>query len=38
VESCGVVREQGSDWWRVVKLSVEKVVIGGELSSCQWRR
>jgi hypothetical protein len=38
VDSCQVVREEGSDWWRVVEFSVEKVVIGGEFSSCQWRR
>jgi hypothetical protein len=38
VESCQVVNEDGSDWWRVVNLSKEKVVIGGELSSCLWRR
>jgi hypothetical protein len=38
VESCGVVSGEGSDWWRVVELSVETVVIGGELSRCLWRR
>jgi hypothetical protein len=34
VESFRVVSGEGSDWWRDVKLSVEKAVIGGELSSC----
>jgi hypothetical protein len=38
VESCQFVSGEGSDWWRVVELTVEKVVIGGESSSCQWRR
>jgi hypothetical protein len=38
VESCRVVSGEGSDWWRVAELSENKVVIGGELSSCLWRR
>jgi hypothetical protein len=38
VESCGALSGEGSDWWRVVKLSMDKVVIGGELSICKWRR
>jgi hypothetical protein len=38
VESCRVVSGEGSDWWRDVELSGKKVVIGGELSSCQWRK
>jgi hypothetical protein len=33
VESCRVVCGDVSDRWRVVELSVEKVVIGGELLS-----
>jgi len=38
VESCRVVSEEASDWWRAVKLSGKKVVIGGDLSKCQWSR
>jgi hypothetical protein len=38
VESCRVVSGEGIDWWRVVELSVETVVIGGELSRYKWRR
>jgi len=38
VESFGVVSGDGSDLWRVIEMSVEKVVIGGELSRSQWRR
>jgi hypothetical protein len=38
VESCRDVCGEGSDWWRVAELSVEKLVIGGELLSCHWRR
>jgi len=38
VESCRVVSGEGSDWWGVVGLLVETVVIGGELLSCHWRR
>jgi len=49
VERCRDISGEGSHWWRVVNLSVEKVVIGGELSvetvvigressRYQWRR
>jgi hypothetical protein len=34
VESCRVVSGEGSDWWRVVELSVETILIGGDLFSC----
>jgi hypothetical protein len=34
VESCRVVCGDDSDWWRVFELSVETILIGGELFSC----
>ena len=34
MDRCRVVNGESSDRWRVVELSVEKAVIGGELLSC----